>query len=377
MKKIFLLFVLLIVFEQTNVRADDWLTEIKIDSMVYALNTTQKTATLNCFVTGLTKATIPKSITYNGETYKVNGIRAYKFYHYNGDDRCTTTIDEVEIEDSVNLISPAEAGNLNAVQFFTINKLTIGKGVRLRQAGASSSSDTSPWRGIKIIYCKDDIPLPCTIFTNNGSVPLFPFRDNELVVYVPIGAERTYKYTYGWGNVDQIIGLEELGNVADMQVSVTSFNFSQKSAIVNTHSNFTLPIMLDNKNDVASLEFDVVLPADVTLVGENPFISAGRGSELNISTTDIEDGTVHVVATGELASGKGQIASIELSTTKSDYYNVAFQNVKITTKAGTSITLDNEDLQFVANHKKGDYNEDGDVDIVDAQDLMEYVLNAN
>ena len=86
---------------------------------------------------------------------------------------------------------------------------------------------------------------------------------------------------------------------------------------------------------------------------------------------------MHVVATGELASGKGQIASIKLSTTKSDYYNVAFQNVKITTKAGTSITLDNEDLQFVANHKKGDYNEDGDVDIVDAQDLMEYVLNAN
>lgn len=290
---------------------------------------------------------IPDSVTYNNKIYPVKSIYSYVFKNC---DRIRTVklnniMTEIRWEVFFGCTHLYEIYLPNSIN--SISRNAFEECIALHKVISLSA-------------------IPPEIFQNTFD----DFNESYATLFVPEESLNAYKTDQYWS---------EFNNIEPFKSDPLedSFNFSQKSAIVNTHSNFTLPIMLDNKNDVASLEFDVVLPADVTLVGENPVISAGRGSELNISTTDIEDGTVHVVATGELASGKGQIASIALSTTKSDYYNVAFQNVKITTKAGTSITLDNEDLQFVANHKKGDYNEDGDVDIVDAQDLMEYVLNAN
>lgn len=137
-----------------------------------------------------------------------------------------------------------------------------------------------------------------------------------------------------------------------------------------------LPISIDNKNEISAIEFDVVLPANVEMQGENPITGSERGAEMSFSTTVNEDGSLHIVATttNGLPAGKGNIATIAVQTAKSDNYAITLHNVKVTTKTGKVISLDNEVLQFVANHKKGDYNEDGDVDIVDAQNLLDYVL---
>ncbi|MBQ9586218.1 MAG: hypothetical protein IJR20_09515 [Muribaculaceae bacterium] len=155
-----------------------------------------------------------------------------------------------------------------------------------------------------------------------------------------------------------------------------NFSFNQKSAIIDTHTVTALPIAIDNKNEVSALEFDVVLPANVEMQGDNPITGIERGAEMSFSTTANEDGSLHVVATSTnaLPVGKGNIATLAVQTDKSDNYAITLRNVKVTTKTGKVISLDSEDLQFVANHKKGDYNEDGDVDIVDAQNLLDYVL---
>lgn len=137
-----------------------------------------------------------------------------------------------------------------------------------------------------------------------------------------------------------------------------------------------LPIAIDNKNELSAIEFDVVLPANVETQGENPIMGSERGAEMSFSTTANEDGSLHVVATATtaLAAGKGNIATVAIQTAKSDNYAITLRNVKVTTKTGKVISLDNEALQFVANHKKGDYNEDGNVNVVDAQSLLNYVL---
>ena len=81
---------------------------------------------------------------------------------------------------------------------------------------------------------------------------------------------------------------------------------------------------------------------------------------------------VTIQANGTIAAGKGAILYLNINAGKAGDYEIKLKNVKLT--IGQEILLDDSELQFVANHKKGDYNEDGDVDIVDAQNLLDYIL---
>lgn len=313
------------------------------------------------------EVSIPKSFLYNGIEYYVTG------YKSNVDN---STVVRFEIQDDVTI-------NLEYYSFVpkNVKTLVIGKNVNIITTTNSYGSFAT--NSLEEIYCKDEIPMPlCTFITTTSAAGSISLGDASLAkranikVYVPKGAERTYRHTIGWSSYVNIIGLEELGDVTESNVTSSSFNFNQKSAIIDTHTVTALPIAIDNKNEVSAIEFDMVLPANVEVQGENPITGSERGAEMSFSTTTNEDGSLHVVATATtaLAAGKGNIATIAVQTAKSDNYAITLRNVKVTTKTGKVISLDNEVLQFVANHKKGDYNEDGDVDIVDAQNLLDYVL---
>lgn len=312
--------------------------------------------------------TIPYSVFYNGNEYYVRHITIPSGF-------TSSNNLKVIIADNVDLYSDGSSSS-NGFRIY-LKTLIIGKNVKIRGTNVLALIDNRTPNPVEV-YCYDEKPISFIIGLRGGNAcPIIDINYSEIRpnLYVPLGAEKDYSHAVGW-NQFNIIGLEELGDVTESNVTSASFNFNQKSAIIDTHTVTALPISIDNKNEISAIEFDVVLPANVEMQGENPITGSERGAEMSFSTTVNEDGSLHIVATttNGLPAGKGNIATIAVQTAKSDNYAITLHNVKVTTKTGKVISLDNEVLQFVANHKKGDYNEDGDVDIVDAQNLLDYVL---
>lgn len=390
------LFALMLIFAATQIfqaKAVVDTVNVTIDSLEYhlcypgsshpgwATNNEESIAVLKKVPYGKQDVSIPYEITYNGRVFRVAGIDCnlygtHTWTSYGGGEEYTENV-TVTFADNADLhldVSNKLGGH--------VKKIVFGKNVYLH---GSDESYEYP-NGTKYcsllgyvnnkceIYCYDERPIPYLI---GNKVSLFFIGSVTSIpnLYVPKGSELDYRYTPGWCNFN-IIGLEELGNVTESNVTSASFNFNQKSAIIDTHTMTALPIAIDNKNELSAIEFDVVLPANVETQGENPIMGSERGAEMSFSTTANEDGSLHVVATATtaLAAGKGNIATVAIQTAKSDNYAITLRNVKVTTKTGKVISLDNEALQFVANHKKGDYNEDGNVNVVDAQSLLNYVL---
>lgn len=375
MKKKFLLLVCIGLFLQFHAKSAI-LKPITIDSVVYALDTSTEEATVLCFQKELTKAKIKRNVEYNGVLY--NTIAIFPYMNFNNSEynnaHYTKTLDELEIEDSVNIKWPnSNIGySTGGSTLFTINKLHIGRGVRIRQ----TNSGTTPFTGIKEIYCTDYTPIPC-ILSSTSSGYLFPLLDQELKVYVPKGSERTYMYTCGWGNVDQIIGLDELGHVNTSSLTQESLiNFNQNGSIIDTNTDQQLPLKLENKVDIKSIEFDMILPQEVTLSGDDPIQKTSRTEDFTFNITNNNEGTYHVsaISSNVLSYGKGDIANITIRTNKSDSYIIQLKNAVVTTTTGSIINLDENELQFVANHVKGDYNDDGRISISDVTMLIDYLL---
>lgn len=343
----------------------------------WAINAEENIAVLTNVAYGIKDVSIPYEITHNGMIFRVAGIKCNLYgtstsTAYGGSVSHTQDVNVTFADNAdLHLSGSEKLGGANGY----VTKIVFGKNLYLHGDDWSTSSyllGTVP--KTCEIFCFDERPIPYLI-GNNASIFKVYSGHRAPNLYVPKGSELDYRYTPGWCNFN-IIGLEELGDVTENNVTSENFNFNQKSAIIDTHTVTALPISIDNKNELSAIEFDVVLPANVEAQGENPITGSERGAEMSFSTTVNEDGSMHVVATATtaLAAGKGNIATIAVQTAKSDNYAITLHNVKVTTKTGKVISLDNEALQFVANHKKGDYNEDGDVDIVDAQNLLNYVL---
>lgn len=357
--------------------------ECTVDSIVYRLYDTQErvnsidyapnTAMVRMILSNTQRAVVHRHITNNGKQYEVKYINFTQSSSELNSKLYDWSINVFEIEDSVNceFISG----------WFTagpqIHSIVLGKGVRLRGLGQGlkgrfegSGGPKNDYEGD--IYCYDDKPMPA--LGPNGF--LFPFYYIS-TIYVPKGSERDYKNAVGWGYFENIVGSEELGDLTVPVVTGDSFNFNQKSAIIDTNSDAILPVILENKNDILSLDFDIQLPEDIKLVDGDFIIASGRANGAT-TTTIVNDNILHVfLAMSPLSAGKGEIASLGLQADKSGSYSLLFTNIKVTTVSGQVIDLDDSELQFVANHKKGDYNEDGNVNTTDVQDLFDYVMGIN
>ncbi len=381
MRKI--LFALMLIFAATQIIQAE---NVTIDGLTYtlyypgsgssypswAINTEESIAVLTKVAYGVQDLSIPYEITHNGMIFRVAGITCDLY-------GTKTTTSGYVFTDNITLTFADNADLYistspnNKLGNSRVKKIIFGKNICIHNSDNSQSSHLFGTVDHSCeIYCYDERPIPYLIGLNTS---LFNTGTKGPNLYVPKGSEVNYRHTPGWCNYN-IIGLEELGNVTENNITSASFNFNQKSAIIYTHTVTALPIAIDNKNELSAIEFDVALPANVETQGENPIMGSERGAVMSFSTTANEDGSLHVVATATtaLAAGKGNIATVAVQTAKSDNYAITLRNVKVTTKTGKVISLDNEALQFVANHKKGDYNEDGDVDIVDAQNLLDYVL---
>ena len=158
-------------------------------------------------------------------------------------------------------------------------------------------------------------------------------------------------------------------------VSLIDFSFYQQSKLVNTHDIVNVPIRLDNRAEVYAMEFDITVPEGVS-VEDADFLTATERTESAEVTATREGAVIHVAIASEngIEAGKGNILNLALKAETAGEYALNFSNITVTASGEKVFELDDTELQFVPNHKRGDYNEDGKVNIVDVQNLMEIVL---
>lgn len=339
----------------------------KVENLVY-------NATNASYITNNTSG-VPSATDYSS-AFSVNSSMVI------GEDVCELPICLVEFRTGYNadLIIPDKVQRIVAGTFklesgnsIIIQELVFGKNVKLIEANAFPHSGNTTI--VNNITCRSKIP-PVVFEKETAATPSFnsSINFNNCSLKVPVGTENTYRLADFWRTfVVNMEEDEELGDYSEGQVSSDGFSFTQNSNIIETQSNTILPISITNKYPVVSIEFDMELPANIEL-GTPVLSTTDRTEGATISTSTQADGSVHVVvlANGTIATGKGAILNLNIVASMAGNYDIRLKNVVLTT--GQEITLDDENLQFVANHKKGDYNEDGDVDIVDAQNLLDYVL---
>jgi len=257
-----------------------------------------------------------------------------------------------------------------------INNLIFGESLRIIEPEAfypTSSNFKSTIKGT--ITCKSKYP-PVVYEAETAEKPSFPkstvFDNCSLVV--PVGTEKSYQLADFWRRF--ILNMEEdeeLGDYSDSQISSESFSFAQNGSVIETQSATILPLSIRNKYPVSAIEFDMEIPTNIELCSPS-LTTTERTEGASVNTSQGSDGVIHVTIqpNGTIAAGKGAILNLNINAGKAGDYEIKLKNVKLTT--GQEITLDDSELQFVANHKKGDYNEDGNVNVVDAQSLLNYVL---
>lgn len=257
-----------------------------------------------------------------------------------------------------------------------INNLIFGESLRIIEPEAFYlylNSSTFTIKGT--ITCKSKYP-PVVYEAETAEKPSFPkstvFDNCSLVV--PVGTEKSYQLADFWRRF--ILNMEEdeeLGDYSDSQISSESFSFAQNGSVIETQSATILPLSIRNKYPVSAIEFDMEIPTNIELCSPS-LTTTERTEGASVNTSQGSDGMIHVTIqpNGTIAAGKGAILNLNINAGKAGDYEIKLKNVKLTT--GQEITLDDSELQFVANHKKGDYNEDGNVNVVDAQSLLNYVL---
>ena len=184
---------------------------VTIDGITYTLGTGESTSytttglSINwggienwAVITGISNdlddVCIHKSIIHNGAEYFVRSISV-----------SSIKSTKLEIEDDVQIFWKSVYNSL-------INTVVIGKNVRILKTSGGQLDGTS---SVTTIYCKDEIPcIPSPV----NNTDLFAYFGKYLVtnVYVPKGAEKTYKTTLGWSKYFNIIGTEELGDVTNV-----------------------------------------------------------------------------------------------------------------------------------------------------------------
>lgn len=255
-----------------------------------------------------------------------------------------------------------------------IKHLSFGSKLKMISPDAFRGGTTYGFK-VSAITCKANIP-PVVYDKITSASPSFASASvfDNCTLTIPVGTASKYRLADFWRNfVINTEEDEELGDYSDSQISSESFSFAQNGSVIETQSATILPLSIRNKYPVSAIEFDMEIPANITLSSPS-LTTTDRTEGASVNTSQGADGMVHVTIqpNGTIAAGKGAILNLNINAGKAGDYEIKLKNVKLTT--GQEITLDDSELQFVANHKQGDYNEDGNVNITDAQNLLDFVM---
>lgn len=202
--------------------------------------------------------------------------------------------------------------------------------------------------------------------------------NKEIPLYVPVGSKELYLATAGW---------KEFTNIIELDVS-TDNTLAMDNLTGYMGKTVTLPILMNNEQQITGLQFDLVLPEGVTVAkkanGKNDITVTERMAEdYSLSSNTMDDGSVRVTGlSGEsipFTGNSGAIVNVVLQVDESvaeGDYQIQVKNIVLSDVNGVAhkpVTV--SCVLTVKSYVPGDVDDSGDININDAVCIVNYILN--
>ena len=337
----------------------------------------------------LTSVTIPSSVTSIG---------------YGAFSGCSG-LTSVTIPSSVTSISEETFGNCTGLISVTIpsSVTTIGRSAFWRCSGLTSVTIPCSVTSIgnyAFRYCSGltsvTIPASVTSIGNNAfygcsdlssvtvdiesplTIASFTFSHPTLAtLYVPAGSETAYKAANYWKEFKEI-----------KQIDPALFNtLAITDAEVCKGRQIILPVKMNNTESITALQFDLTLPAGVSIAknaqGKYIVEKTGRCADHTLNVSKPGDANVYkvllyITPVENITGSEGAVLNVTLETSESmteGDYEVTISNINLTTPDETKITPADVTCKLTVNNSiPGDSNGDGSIDVTDIVSIANAIL---
>ena len=290
---------------------------------------------------GLTSVTIPSSVTSIGSS---------AFYGCSG-------LTSVTIPSSVTSIGSSAFRDCSGLTSVTIPS-------SVTSIGGSVFDGCSALISVTVMREKP-ISISSTTFTNRANATL----------HVPYGCKDAYESANYWKEFKKIVDKDE-DNYIMPAVSIACKG-----------GQATLPISMNNVEQIVGFQFDLQLPEGVTLAtnanGTMAATLTDRASEHSLSVSKVGDGLYRFISVSmnnnAFAGNEGALLNVKLLVDESvalGDYEVKVTNTELTASDQTEIhSVDGMATLTVRKAEPGDVNGDGKLSVSDVASIIGYVLN--
>ena len=323
----------------------------------------------------LTDLTIPNDITV---------IKNYAFYDcYN--------ITSLSLPNKLETIGESAFYNCYQIEDLIIPNSVTSLGAKAFQSRSNFSRLKSVYIGENVVYIKENLFNGCykinkvtsgikepmnmvsSVFVNEV------YTNAELIV--PEGCLSKYQACDGWKN---FVNMKDTGG---------GIPYKDKLSVSNitgfTGKQVVFPIDLTNENDIAGVQFNLTLPAGVSVALNSKnklmFSKTERDADHTLSGSKTGDGTYTVLLysadTEAITGNEGSIIDMTLDIDKEmkdGTYEIKISDIVLSTTKAQKINADDVTAQLeVKSYLLGDPNNDGSIDVVDITMIANHILGNN
>lgn len=193
--------------------------------------------------------------------------------------------------------------------------------------------------------------------------------NKEIPLYVPVGSKELYQATGGW---------KEFTNIIELDVSTDNV-LAMDNLTGYMGKTVTLPILMNNEQQITGLQFDLYLPEGITVAkkanGKNDITVADRMEEgYSLSNNSMDDGSVRVTGLSmestPFTGNSGAIVNVELQVDESvaeGNYQIQVKNIILSDVNGVAHMPATASCELtVMSYIPGDVDNSGDININDA-----------
>ena len=236
-------------------------------------------------------------------------------------------------------------------------------------------------------------------------------EDETFTLVATVTPSNTYNKAVTWSSSDpNVASVSDAGEVTaycmgECVITVTTADGSNKSAscnvvvvdkVLSPYNNYlssvdvidlipgeeiVLPVEMKNVSSIIAVQFDLTLPAGLTLNGDVALEPSRKGADHTVTTSSTTGG-LHIMVSSPtnqaLVGYQGALLYLNLvagSTMSLGNYNIDLKNIKLS--ASSDHVIEPADVRIptiIVSHHLGDVNADGHIDGTDLNILINIVL---
>lgn len=215
----------------------------------------------------------------------------------------------------------------------------------------------------------------------NSMSPTFTSSYNRRVLTIPYGTKDAY-IAAGW--TEDVFK----GGIVEAAPDPSQLNtLTIADTEVLKGRQIILPVMMNNTENITAIQFDLTLPAGVSIAknaqGKYIVEKTGRCADHTLNVSKPGDANVYkvllyITPVENIAGSEGAVLNVTLETSESmteGDYEVTISNINLTTPDETKITPADVTCKLTVNNSiPGDANGDGSIDVTDIVSIANAIL---